>query len=179
RSEGNPLFAEELLAAGADGLGDLPPTLRDALMVRVEALSRDAQELLRVVAAGQRVEHAVLRAVSGIDGRALRDALREAAGQRLLEVDEEGRYGFRHALLREAVHDDLLPGEHAELHAALAEALEQEARDPAALETLTEIAHHWTSAGERERAVDASLRAAAAAGAVPANAAAAAPPERP
>ena len=38
RSEGNPLFTEELLAAGLDGRGELPPTLRDALMVRIEAL---------------------------------------------------------------------------------------------------------------------------------------------
>ena len=37
RSEGNPLFTEELLAAGLDGRGELPPTLRDALMVRIEA----------------------------------------------------------------------------------------------------------------------------------------------
>ena len=47
RSEGNPLFAEELLAAGTDGRGSLPPTLRDALMLRIERLSPDAQELLR------------------------------------------------------------------------------------------------------------------------------------
>ena len=53
RSEGNPLFAEELLAAGTDGRGALPPTLRDALMLRIERLSPDAQELLRVLAAGQ------------------------------------------------------------------------------------------------------------------------------
>ncbi|HEX4807052.1 MAG TPA: helix-turn-helix domain-containing protein, partial [Conexibacter sp.] len=78
RSEGNPLFVEELLAAGRDGRGELPPTLRDALMLRVEALSRDAQELLRVVAAGQRVDHEVLREAAGLESRALRDALREA-----------------------------------------------------------------------------------------------------
>src|SRR3712207_1453473 len=56
RSEGNPLFAEELLAAGRDGRGELPPTLRDALILRVEALPEHAQEVLRVVAAAQRVE---------------------------------------------------------------------------------------------------------------------------
>ncbi len=48
RSEGNPLFAEELLAAGTDGRGALPPTLRDALMLRIERLSGEAQELLRL-----------------------------------------------------------------------------------------------------------------------------------
>src|SRR5215218_5687829 len=39
RSEGNALYAEEILAAGLDGRGSLPPTLRDALMLRVERLS--------------------------------------------------------------------------------------------------------------------------------------------
>ncbi len=38
RGEGNPLFTEELLAAGADGRGRLPSTLRDALLLRVERL---------------------------------------------------------------------------------------------------------------------------------------------
>ena len=46
RSEGNALYAEEILAAGLDGRGALPPTLRDALMLRVERLSPRAQELL-------------------------------------------------------------------------------------------------------------------------------------
>ena len=39
RSEGNALYAEEILAAGLDGRGSLPPTLRDALMLRVERMS--------------------------------------------------------------------------------------------------------------------------------------------
>ena len=60
RSEGNPLFTEELLAAGLDGRGELPPTLRDALMVRIEALPQDAQELLRVLSAGRSLDHTLL-----------------------------------------------------------------------------------------------------------------------
>ena len=50
RSEGNALYAEEILAAGLDGRGTLPPTLRDALMLRVERLSQDAQEVLQWLA---------------------------------------------------------------------------------------------------------------------------------
>src|SRR4051794_1121921 len=102
RSEGNPLFVEELLAAGRGGRGELPPTLRDALMLRVEALSDDAQELLRVVAAGQRIDHDVLADASGLEGRLLRDALREAVAEQILAPGDDGRYAFRHALLREA-----------------------------------------------------------------------------
>ena len=38
-------------------------------------------------------------------------------------VAGEGHYAFRHALLGEAVYDDLLPGERVRLHAAYAAAL--------------------------------------------------------
>src|SRR3954454_17858073 len=124
RSEGNPLFVEELLAAGTDGRGTLPPTLRDALMLRIERLSGEAQELLRLLAAGRRLDHAALAAASSLDPRQLREALREAVAAPIVVADAEGRYLFRHALLREVVADDLLPGERAELHLALARALE-------------------------------------------------------
>ena len=64
RSEGNALFAEEILAAGLDGRGSLPPTLRDALMLRVERLSPRAQELLRWLACQPAADHALLAAVA-------------------------------------------------------------------------------------------------------------------
>jgi len=176
RSEGNPLFAEELLAAGQDGRGEVPPTLRDALMLRVEALGEQAQEVLRIVAAAGRVDHEVLQAVSGVEPPTLRAALREAVGQRLLVVDEDGRYAFRHALLREAVQDDLLPGEQTELHTRLAEALEERMTD--ALDLQSEVAHHWAAAGDRERGLKAAVRAARSAERVHANGEAAALLER-
>src|SRR3712207_4159608 len=114
-------------------------------MLRVEALSEDAQELLRVVAAAQRIDHELLTRVSAMDPRALRAALREAVGQRLLAVDEDDQYAFRHALLREAVHDDLLPVENAELHGSLAAALEHRLGEGEwCLEVQTEVAHHWS-----------------------------------
>src|SRR6476661_3581437 len=127
RSEGNPLFTEELLAAGLDGRGELPPTLRDALMVRVETLSDAAQELLRVLAVGGRMDHALLAAASGLDAGQLRDALREAVAGHIVVAGPDNRYRFRHALLREVVADDLLPGEDAELNRVIAQALDARA----------------------------------------------------
>src|SRR6185503_8135816 len=79
RSEGNPLFTEELLAARLDGRGGLPSTLRDALMVRIERLSQPAQEALRVLSAGRRLAHGVLAEASGLDPALLRPVVREAA----------------------------------------------------------------------------------------------------
>jgi len=166
RSEGNPLFAEELLAAGLDGRGTMPPTLRDALMLRIERLSTDAQELLRLLAAGRRLDHAMLADASRMDPRLLRDALREAVAAHLVVVDTEGRYEFRHALLREVVADDLLPGERAELHLALARTLEQRAAglpDHGGAHLAAGIAHHYYAAGDQPAALAASVRAADAA----------------
>jgi ATP/maltotriose-dependent transcriptional regulator MalT len=170
RSEGNPLFTEELLAAGLDGRGELPPTLRDALMVRIEALPQDAQEVLRVLSAGRRLDHALLAEASGLESGALREALREAAAGHVIEADEEANYAFRHALLREVVHDDLLPGEHAELHLALARAFEHRMEAEGGSARLAAgIAHHYLSAGDQQAGFAAAVRAGDKAGAVHAH----------
>jgi hypothetical protein len=53
RSQGNPFFAEELLAAHAGGVGasaELPEALRDLLLARVEALPQATQRMLQVAA---------------------------------------------------------------------------------------------------------------------------------
>ena len=85
-------------------------------MVRTERLPEAAQEVLRVLAVAQRADHALLADAGGLDAAELRTALREAAAGHLIVAGADGMYRFRHALLREVVHDDLLPGEHAELH---------------------------------------------------------------
>jgi len=170
RSEGNPLFTEELLASGGDGGGALPPTLRDALMVRTERLPEDAQEVLRVLAVAQRADHALLADAAGLSAAELRTALREATASHLIVAGVDGMYRFRHALLREVVHDDLLPGEHAELHLALARALERRAQAGAEGVWITAgMAHHFRSAGDQPAALKASVQAAAAAGRVHAH----------
>jgi DNA-binding CsgD family transcriptional regulator/tetratricopeptide (TPR) repeat protein len=164
RSEGNPLFTEELLAAGLDGRGALPPTLRDALMVRIERLGEDAQDVLRLIAAGRRLDHALLSDASGLEPGMLLVALRESVASHIVAADEDGFYAFRHALLREVVHDDLLPGEHSEVHLALAQALERRAEQQGGSVYLAAgIAHHYFVAGHQAAALAASVRAASAA----------------
>jgi DNA-binding CsgD family transcriptional regulator/tetratricopeptide (TPR) repeat protein len=163
RSGGNPLYCEELLAAGLDGRGAAPDTLRDALMLRVEGLSEPAQEILRLVAVGQRTDHSLLAQTSGLDERTLRDALREAVDSHILVADDDGRHRFRHALLREVVEDDLLPGERAALHLTLARALEQRVDEQASAVLTAAVAHHFAAAGEQPAALEWSVHAATAA----------------
>jgi ATP/maltotriose-dependent transcriptional regulator MalT len=163
RSEGNPLFTEELLAVGLDGRGTLPPTLRDALMLRVERLSPAAQEVLHWLAC-QSLGDELLGELTGVESGELRDGLREAVGSQIAVAHADGSYGFRHALLREVVYDDLLPGERAEQHGAIARALERAIETEGERVHLTaEVAHHWLAAGDQPAALGASVRAAAAA----------------
>ncbi len=160
RAEGNAFYAEELLAAGLAG-ETLPWALTDVLLARVEQLSPAAQQVLRGVAvAGRRVRHELLSAVGGPSDGDLERALAEAVHSHLLVVDPDGAYRFRHALLREAVLADLLPGERVRLHAAVAAHL---AAVPGA-GTAAERAHHLQESNDLPGALVASLEAADEAG---------------
>jgi DNA-binding CsgD family transcriptional regulator len=168
RSEGNPSFAEELLAAHLDGTR-LPLALRDLVLARVQALSEPAQRVLEVAAvAGTRVDHELLAAVVGQDAEQLVWLLREAVTRHVLGVDEAtGTYVFRHALVQEAIYDDLLPVQRGPLHAAYARALERRiaqrghapgAGDATAVEH-GRLAYHWYAAHELGPALLASVKA--------------------
>ncbi|WP_456942617.1 ATP-binding protein [Geodermatophilus sp. SYSU D00525] len=156
RAEGNAFYAEELLAAGLAG-ESLPLLLTDVLLARVEQLTPAGQQVLRVAAvAGRRVRHELVAAVGGLAPADLEAALGEAVHSHLLVVDPDGAYRFRHALVREAVLADLLPGERVRLHAAVAAHL---AGVPGA-GTAAERAHHLRESNDLAGALSASLEAA-------------------
>jgi DNA-binding CsgD family transcriptional regulator/tetratricopeptide (TPR) repeat protein len=120
RSEGNPFFAEELLAAAGDHNGALPRGLRDLLLQRVARLDPVTQSLLRLAAAaGRDVGYPLLRAVAALPERDVRESLRQAVEHGVLVAEQAtGSFRFRHALLAEAIYATILPGEREELHAA-------------------------------------------------------------
>jgi DNA-binding CsgD family transcriptional regulator/tetratricopeptide (TPR) repeat protein len=165
RSEGNPLFTEELLAAGLDGRGAAPQSLRDAFLVRIERLSDPAQRIARTVAVGRTLDEPALIDVTGFDRDAVQGALREAVAEQVLVADDEARFCFRHALLREALYDDLLPGERGELHIRLAEYLDQRCRntEQGELERTSAVAEHFAAAGDQPAALRSTIEAARAA----------------
>ncbi|MEG3633366.1 helix-turn-helix transcriptional regulator [Micromonospora palythoicola] len=164
RTQGNPLFIEELAAGSPIGCAALPETLRDLLLARVDRLPESAQRVLRIAAAGgNRLAHQLLAEVAGLPEAELDDAVRAAVAAQLLVADPDGDYEFRHALVREAVHDELLPGEHARLHARFAAAIEAQPHLVAAGRAPAEIAHHWYAAHDHPRALVAARAAADAA----------------
>jgi predicted ATPase len=93
RSEGIPLFVEELLGAVRDGRVEqdfLPPSLRDVLLARVDSLSDNGQHVLRAVSAAARwAPDRLLATVAGLSEADLNAGLREAMAQQLLVVDED------------------------------------------------------------------------------------------
>ena len=154
RSEGNAFFTEELVAAASDP--GLPGDLADLLLVRLEGLDGPARRLVRAASvAGRRVSHPLLARVAGLDGDQLDDATRAAVEAHVLTPSPAGSYSFRHALMAEAVYDDLLPGERIRLHAAYVDALGS-GDLPA---TAAELARHARAAHDYPVALRASIQA--------------------
>src|ERR1700759_4373913 len=171
RAEGNAYYAEELLAALGSGggrssgaSGALPEDLAALLLSRVERLSDAAQRVLRAAAvAGRLADDELIRAARGLPLTGDEGAGREPVTQQLLVPDGDG-CSFRHALLREAVEADLLPGERTRLHGEVARLLgDQERRSPRpGIEAA--LAHHYLASHDVPGAFAASVRAGAEAG---------------
>ena len=159
RADGNAFFVEELVGAAGTTRGllpDLPEDLADLLMVRLDGLSDAGSAVVRTAAvAGRQVRHELLAAVSGLAEDRLEEGLRDAVEHNVLVPGRDDAVAFRHALLAEAVYDDLLPGERTRLHAAYAAAL-GEGRVPG---TAAELARHARLAHQTTLAIDASVRA--------------------
>ena len=158
RAEGNAFFAEELVGAATveRGGAGLPEDLADLLLVRLDRLDDAAREVVRAAAcAGRRVSHALLAGVVALPDAELDRALRTTVEQNVLTRVGADGYAFRHALLAEAVYDDLLPGERVRLHAAYTAALLARRVDG----TAAELARHARAAHDRVTALRASVRA--------------------
>jgi DNA-binding CsgD family transcriptional regulator len=163
RAEGNAYYAEELLAASVGGdpadRRALPAGLAALLLSRVEQLSDAAQQVLRAAAvAGRRADDELVRAACGLGAAEYESAVREAVTHQLLVPDGTEGYVFRHALLREAVYADLLPGERTRLHATMCTLLSDEQRlvVPGAA---AELAQHCLASHDIPGAFAASVRA--------------------
>ncbi len=157
RSEGNPLYAEELACCEK-----YPPgSLRDLVLARARRFPPATQDVLRIAGAGgEHARHALLSAVSGLSHDDLECALGPAVAGNMLVADPDG-YAFRHALIREAMYEDLLPGERSRVHTRLAEAIaadESRAVSPAAT---IDLAHHWYAAHDLGQALASAWQAAA------------------
>jgi len=155
RSEGVPFFVEELIELGDDSL---PPTLRDLVLARVERLSTGTRDIVGALSAGGvRVEPRLLERVADADADAVRHGLQEALAEGVIVPDGDA-YAFRHALIQESVHDELLSSVRADLHARYARELQEEA-DAGVSGLYGEISEHLLAARDVPGAFGATSRA--------------------
>ena len=166
RSEGNPLFAEELMSAELSVVVPArPPSLVDVLLARIGRLSPDGQSVLEALAvAGRPADERLLAPAVEQDELIVGDHLREAVAQGIVVALPDGRYRFRHELLREVVERELPSGQRRHLHERFAAELEArpDLAEPSPAGPQGELAHHWA---EADRPVEAYRSALAAGGA--------------
>ena len=172
RTEGNPLFAEQLVsylageglleaANGAQPPADLavPPDLRGLLVARIDSVSRPARKALEAGAAlGRRFERDILHrtlAVLGVEGAVV--AEQEVLASGLWTADREG-VAFTHELLWAAASEMPLTATLRSLHAAAAEALEN-SPDEGTGRYVNRLALHHRAAGNRTSSAGYEARA--------------------
>ena len=160
RTAGVPLFVEELTRAvlerGEAKLTEreIPVTLRDSLMARLDRLG-SAKEVIQVGAViGGEFSYDLLHAIHPVAEEDLQRALRILADTELLYVRgiaPEATYLFKHALIRDAAYEALLKSRRKDLHRLVARTIDE--KFPAFKEARPEVlARHWTEAGEAEPA---------------------------
>ncbi len=158
-SAGNPLFVEELLSSfRAGGTLQLPPlsSVRTVIRARVDGLSAESRAALLAAAVvgrdfrGQVVAHMLGASDLGAE-------LRPAVALGMLAMTGPDQYRFSHALVAEAIADELEPSERARLHLRAARACERHLPTD-----LSGKAHHLLAAGHlaAEAAVSAAESAA-------------------
>jgi class 3 adenylate cyclase/tetratricopeptide (TPR) repeat protein len=154
RTEGNPLFLEELTAAVRDGgpHGAIPDTLQALITARLDTLEEDARRTLQFASViGRSFTEPVLGAVAG-DGAELPGRLREL--ERAGLIRETGRsperdYAFHHSLTQEAAYGTILRRDRRALHLRVGAALEGLYANR--LEEFAPVlAHHFREAGDDE-----------------------------
>lgn len=156
RAEGNAFFAEELVDASTSESKALPNDLSRLLLVRLDQLDDAGKAVVRAASvAGRRVSHELLSRVVDLSPSSLDAAMRSAVESNVLVPAGSDGYAFRHALLAEAVYDDLLPGERVRLHGAYTAVLRS--RDIPG--TAAELARHARKAHDIPAAVLAGIEA--------------------
>jgi transcriptional regulator with AAA-type ATPase domain/tetratricopeptide (TPR) repeat protein len=180
KTEGNPFFVEEvlrslqergLLERNGDEVGllhptgtiDVPDSVEDVLLGRVERLDRASRDVLRVAAViGREFPRGVLERVITDGAQAIEERIRALRSAELIHnarVWPEVIYSFRHALTQEVAYNAQTESERQMLHAQIGEAVEQIYADRL-FEHFGVLAHHFTRARKWDKALEYLIAAA-------------------
>lgn len=160
RSEGNPLFAEELLESSSRGIS-MTESLEELLLARTAALDPDGIRVVQLVSMlGRRVDHNTLSAACDLPESALLKGLSDAVRSGVLSFDRErDEYGFCHVLTMDAVAAQLLPGEKRYWHGRIARAITDQPQTRFSAGRAAEAAIHWYASDSVADAYAAALTA--------------------
>ena len=162
RTGGVPLFVEEVTrlllerGEGGGGIRDIPATLQQSLMARLDRLgpSREVAQIGSVI--GRGFSYGLLRDVAGMEDAPLQAALEKLAEADIVLVQglpPESDYRFKHALIQDAAYENLLKSRRQVLHRRVAEILRDRFADTAAAEPEA-LAYHFTQAGMTDAAIE-------------------------
>jgi DNA-binding SARP family transcriptional activator/tetratricopeptide (TPR) repeat protein len=162
RSEGNALLAVETARALGRGREDVPASLRGSVRATLAPLDADARELVELAAVAARpIEAVELGRLPLADPE---EAATDALQSDLLLAAGDG-IAFRHALLRDAVYEEIAGPRRRGLHHRWAQAL-LDCERAGAIPRPAEVARHLRLARADAEAVPALVRAAGEARAV-------------
>ncbi len=157
-TDGNPFFVEEILRALVSG-GEIvsmngvwqrravdqlqiPLTVQDAVLRRMEMLSSDAKRAIALAAVvGRRFDFELLQLLTGHDEATLLQLLKEMIAAQLVREENADFLMFRHALTQQSIYRQLLARERRRLHRIVAEAVERTRP-----QAVGELAHHFSEA---------------------------------
>jgi transcriptional regulator with AAA-type ATPase domain/tetratricopeptide (TPR) repeat protein len=180
KTEGNPFFVEEvlrslqergLLERRDDEVGvlrptgkiDVPDTVQDVLLGRLDRLDPSSRDLLRVAAViGREFPRRVLERVIPDAPQSLEDRIRSLRSAELIynaRVWPDAVYAFKHALTHEVAYEALPESERRSLHARIGGAVEQVYADRLS-EHFGLLAHHFTQAQRWDKSLEYLLAAA-------------------
>ncbi len=149
-----PLDVEELTKAvmepgAARGVEAIPASLADSLMARLDRLSTAKEVAQRAAVLGREFRYPLLAAMGGMDEAALRHGLARLVDAEILFARGEppaATYAFKHALIQETAYQSLLKRTRQQLHARVAQVLEERFPERVASEPEV-IARHYDQAG--------------------------------
>jgi class 3 adenylate cyclase/tetratricopeptide (TPR) repeat protein len=166
RAEGNPLYAEELVAMlgerddAAEGEPQIPfpASIQAIIAARLDALPSAHKQLLQNASVvGKVFWSGAVSSMSGVDEQQVRDALHELARKELVRptrassVKNQAEYSFWHILIRDVAYGQIPRAARARKHEAAAEWVQRIAGERVA-EVAEIIAHHYHQAIELSRA---------------------------
>ena len=172
QTDGNPFFVGEVVrllasegklsSGGSAAELEIPQGVREVVGRRLDRLSEDTNEALRVAAViGRDFDRELVWRVAQLEPQQLMKAADEAVAERLVTDLGEGHYSFAHALVRDTLYEELSPPKRSALHERAGLAIEEMCGGNVD-ERLGELAHHFLAAaprGDLAKAIDYAQRA--------------------